>query len=367
MNTPRARPVVTLAARLLAAHVARLRAPLKVTFAVTYRCQYRCRTCHIWKREPGAELSTAELLRFVAVNRGVSWLDVTGGEIFLRPDIAEILLAVANEWPDLAVLHFATNGFLADRIVDTTAALARVSRARIVVTVSLDGDEATNDALRGRTGGYRRQVETFNGLRRLAGVQTVFGLTLSAGNVHAVERTLEACARDCPGFRADDLHVNLAQVSAHFYGNEEAEGLEPGQPAVLDALDLVSSRRPRRLTPSSCLERAYLRHLRRYVETGDVPGPCHALRASCFIDPVGTVYPCLAYSVPVGSLRETGMDLRRVWAAWQATALQRQIWRGACPRCLTACDAYPTILGNALAPLRRRPAGVPGRAPDPAT
>jgi radical SAM protein with 4Fe4S-binding SPASM domain len=77
--------------------------------------------------------------------------------------------------------------------------------------------------------------------------------------------------------------------------------------------------------------------------------PCHALRASCFIDPWGVVYPCISYSKPVGRLRDNGMRLAPIWESLEATQLQRDIWQGDCPQCWTACEAYQSILGNALA------------------
>ena len=80
--------------------------------------------------------------------------------------------------------------------------------------------------------------------------------------------------------------------------------------------------------------------------------PCHSLRSSCFIDPWGTVYPCITYDRPVGSLRETGMQLAPIWAGRDARDRQAEIWAGDCPQCWTACEAYPSILGNLLRPVR---------------
>jgi radical SAM protein with 4Fe4S-binding SPASM domain len=79
------------------------------------------------------------------------------------------------------------------------------------------------------------------------------------------------------------------------------------------------------------------------------------LRASCFIDPWGVVYPCIAYSKPLGRLRETGMRLEPIWIAAETAQLQGEIWQGNCPNCWTACEAYQSILGNTLA-IRRSPA-----------
>src|SRR6476659_3386760 len=102
------------AGRVLHANVARPRHPWKVNLALTYWCQYKCKTCNIWRRKQTDELTTGEIIEFIRQNPLVSWVDLTGGEIFLRRDIADILDAVVSLWPHLVVLHFPTNGFLTD-------------------------------------------------------------------------------------------------------------------------------------------------------------------------------------------------------------------------------------------------------------
>src|SRR5205085_1800568 len=97
------------------------------------------------------------------------------------------------------ILHFPTNGFLTDRIVSSVERIAGRGAAQTIVTVSLDGDEATNDEIRGIKGGFRRQIETFKALRRIPGITTVFGVTVSSYNLGQFTRTFEACARECPG------------------------------------------------------------------------------------------------------------------------------------------------------------------------
>src|SRR5262245_15011471 len=114
-----------LARRLAHANFSRLAYPLKLNLALTYWCQYKCQTCNIWKRKPTDELTTDEVLAFIRENPSVSWLDVTGGEIFLREDIDDIFAAIVGSWRDLFILHFPTNGFQTRQIVDTAARLAR--------------------------------------------------------------------------------------------------------------------------------------------------------------------------------------------------------------------------------------------------
>jgi radical SAM protein with 4Fe4S-binding SPASM domain len=331
---------------------------VKVNLCVTYWCQYRCKTCNIWLRKPTDELTTGELLRFIEVNRDIQWLDVTGGEPFLREDLGEILEAAVRRWRGLVLLHFPTNGFLTDRIVSTAERIAALGGPRFIVTVSLDGDEALNDEVRGIKGGYRRQMETFKALRQIKGVEAVLGMTVSRYNAGRFNDTFEACRRDCPGLTIDEMHLNVAQVSSHYYGNAgDADMLAP----AADVKAELAGYRARRARPTSVaawVEHSFLHHLDAYLDTGQTPMRCHSLRSSCFIDPWGTVYPCVTWEKRIGSLRDTGMDLAPVWHGAEALKVQQEIWHGDCPQCWTACEAYQSILGNLLRPSNRRMPGA---------
>jgi len=334
---------------LLQATASRPLAPLKLNLCLTYWCQYRCKTCNIWQRKPSDELTTDEVIAIVRENPNITWADLTGGEIFLRPDIDDILEAVVTGWRRLALLHFPTNGFLTDRIVTSVERIAGRGPAQTIVTVSLDGDEQTNDEIRGINGGFRRQIETFKALRRIPGIVTVFGVTVSAYNLGRFAQTFEACARECPGLTIDDVHLNVAQTSGHYYGNDQVDEMRPDPVAVrLELKEYRRLRGPAR-SPRQLLENVYLGSLDEFLLTGRTPMPCHALRASCFIDPWGVVYPCITYSRPIGRLRDTGMRLDPIWNAHETRRLQSEIWKGQCPQCWTACEAYQSILGNVLA------------------
>jgi MoaA/NifB/PqqE/SkfB family radical SAM enzyme len=339
--------------------------PLKLNLCLTYWCQYKCKTCNIWQRKPTDELTTEEIVALVRENPNVNWVDLTGGEIFLRRDIDEIFDAIVTGWSRLAILHFPTNGFQTDRIVSSVQRIAGRGPARTIVTISVDGDETLNDEIRGIKGGFRRQMETFRALRRIPGIVAALGMTLSAHNLGRFERTFAACAHEISGLTVDDIHLNVAQRSSHYYGNTDTDAVAPDPASArADIKRYRSLRRPAR-TPQQFLENAYLKYLDRFLATGRTPMPCHALRASCFIDPWGVVYPCITYSRPLGRLRETGMRLDPIWNDARTAQVQQEIWKGQCPQCWTACEAYQSILGNGLS-LRRPASGTvapDGRAP----
>jgi radical SAM protein with 4Fe4S-binding SPASM domain len=231
--------------------------------------------------------------------------------------------------------------------------------------VSVDGDEALNDEIRGIKGGFRRQMETFRALRRIPGVEVALGMTLSSYNAGAFEQTFAACARECPGLSVDDVHLNVAQRSSHYYGNGEMDAMQPD--SAIARIEMQKYRRLRGAprSPRQILENAYLKHLDRFLQTGRTPMPCHALRASCFIDPWGVVYPCITYSRPMGRLRDTNMRLDPIWNGPDVARVQGEIWKGQCPQCWTACEAYQSIIGNGL--VLRRTTDSATREKEPAT
>ena len=86
--------------QLARANLGPLPCPARVNLAVTHRCQSRCRTCLVWKGGPEPELSLEDFRRFFAENRHLAALTVTGGEPFLREDLADVLGAAVEQCRD---------------------------------------------------------------------------------------------------------------------------------------------------------------------------------------------------------------------------------------------------------------------------
>jgi MoaA/NifB/PqqE/SkfB family radical SAM enzyme len=347
----RLRPYAALASRASRANFGRLDFPYKLTFCITYWCNYACQTCNIWQMKPRDELSLDEIRRFFRRSNRFVWVDVTGGEVSLRKDFVPICEAIIESCPDLLLLHFPTNGYLTDKIVAATRDILRMGPEKLMITVSTDGDEAMNDRIRGVEGGWRRQIETFRRLRELPGAEVVLGMTLSAANVDHFPQAFAAARREIPDLDYRDFHVNIVHESGHYLHNADLALRQAVEPeALARATEAYARLRGFGWSPVNYLERAYLKHVRRYLESGRTPMRCHALRSSCFIDSWGNVFPCTIYDRKVGSLRAADYDLARIWQAEETAALQREIWDYKCPQCWTPCEAYQSILGNVLRP-----------------
>jgi MoaA/NifB/PqqE/SkfB family radical SAM enzyme len=333
------------AARIAAANLRRPRAPYKLLYSVTHRCNYRCRTCGIWRLKPGDELSLPEIRTFFERNPGLSWAHLTGGEVFLRKDFVEIAEAIVRSSRRLLLLNFPTNGFLTERIVEGVRRIRALGDQRLFVTVSTDGDETVNDDIRGVSGGWRRQIETFRQLRAIPGVGVALGMTLSRFNMRDFPRAFAAASAAVPGIGYEDFHVNIVHTSA-FYGNQDEGLTDLDRDAMREEVERYRRLRGFHLDPAGFLEWAYLRRVGDYLRTGRTPLPCHALRDSCYLDPTGNVYPCSMWDRPLGNLREHGYDLGEIWNAPQTLEALELIRTGNCPHCWTPCEAYQSILGN---------------------
>ena len=361
------RNLLLLAGRALRSNLGTNPRPFKVTFIVTWTCDCRCRMCSIWERpKPPDRMTLEEVRAFFRRNPGISWVNLSGGEIFTRPDSTDLVRAVVEECRDLYLLDFPTTGQNTRKVVAGVRAALDAGVPRLLVTVSLDGAGEEHDEVRRVKGAYGRALATFEALRgiRRRGFRAYFGVTLSRYNRGALLRIVDRVRRDLPGISEQDFHVNLAQESAHYYGNE---GTAPAGEAVLDDMEEFGRRRGNGLHPVALLERMYQKRLREFVATGRSPVPCRALRSSIYVGPTWDVFPCTMWDAPLGNLRETGFDLAPLWNGPAAGERRAEIERGACPHCWTPCEAYPSLLAQVLKPSRPMPKGDrPAEAPAPA-
>src|SRR6266705_2274807 len=173
---------LSLAKNIVRSNFSRLDFPYKLTFCITYWCNYECKTCNIWQRRPKDELTLDEIRQFFRRSSKFNWIHFTGGEVWLRKDFTQIVETAIRECPNLVMLNFPTNGYFTDRIVEGVKEITKMRPPKLLVTVSTDGDEAVNDYVRGKEGGWRRQIETYKQLHALPGVEVVLGMTLSALN-----------------------------------------------------------------------------------------------------------------------------------------------------------------------------------------
>jgi MoaA/NifB/PqqE/SkfB family radical SAM enzyme len=324
-------------------------APTRLVMDVTRRCNLRCRMCSTWKTDPGHELAPDEVRRVLAQMPGLLWLDVTGGEPFLRRDVAALFQAVTASTPALRVLHFQTNGWFRERTREVLDDIvARRPDLDVIVTVSIDGPPDTHDAVRGRAGSFERALATFRELRVRRDCATYVGTTVTPFNADRVEALGALLRREIDDFRDAEWHWNWLQVSGHFFANADLAVL----PKV-ESPDLVRHHLRRRGWPRNLvelMELVFLTNLEFY-RRGEPSGiVCQALRSAAFVSPEGDLYPCHVYDRPLGNVLERPVE--ELWRSAPVLEARRDVEALACGGCFTPCEAYPALAGAPWQTLR---------------
>lgn len=338
---------VDLVARLAETWVRRPDSPTRLVVQVTRRCNLRCDMCRTWTLPGGHELTTDEVRDVLSHLPKLAWLDLTGGEPFLRADFAELLEIVLEALPRLRVLHFPTNGWFTSRTLD---AARLVTRRRpdldFIVTVSIDGPPHVHDAMRGQPGSFQRALATFRALRDTAGVRAYVGTTVTPSNRASLGALGEQLSAEIPGFSRREWHWNWMQISQHYFANGSLAAARD----ELHAGSAIAEHARSRGVPRSLLdvmELAFLVNLDAYEHGEPVGFPCQALRSSLFLSPEGDVYPCHVYDRPLGNVRKQSID--GIWRSAHVAAAREDIEKLSCGGCFTPCEAYPMLAG---APVR---------------
>jgi MoaA/NifB/PqqE/SkfB family radical SAM enzyme len=146
----------------------------ELIFSITDKCQFRCKTCFYADTMDESDiesvkgLSLEEIRKISAsMGRSISKLLITGGEPFLRDDIADIChtFYVQNKIRHISI---PTNAFQPDKNLKYTEdILKRCPDLNLTIGISLDGFAETHLKIRGIKGSFDKAVETAHSLAEL--------------------------------------------------------------------------------------------------------------------------------------------------------------------------------------------------------
>ncbi|MCL5007735.1 MAG: radical SAM protein [Candidatus Marsarchaeota archaeon] len=339
-----------LANTALISNFGRLSRPYKLNFSITYWCQSRCLTCNIWQMKPKGELTIDEIREFAKRNNYFRWVELTGGEPFLRGDIVDIAKAFYENSKGLYMLTMPTNSLCDHDMVERKIRqILELGIPRIAITVSLDGYRELEDKIRGVPGNYDKAIDMFRRLQNLkkeyGNLEIFFGYTISKFNEGQLERTFEEVRRDIPELTRNSFHINVSQISSNYYSNSVLD-IKPNSNILVEDLNNFIRERKGGLDPLQLVESIFLKKLLYYAQTGEPPMRSRSLDASLFMDSFGNLYPSIMWDKKVSNIREIDFDISRIWRSDYVNELRREIREGKEPKHWTACEAYQSIVGN---------------------
>ncbi len=331
--------------------------PIQFTFFLTRRCNAKCPFCFYTSKKDQTfssahELSLAEIEKFAPQLGKLLWLAFSGGEIFLRSDLAEITRLFYNiNRP--AIILLPTNGLLQETIYHVVETiLQECPKSSIVVKLSLDGPEPIHDALRGVPGAYRKTLATCDSLADLTnkyenfelGINTVF----CQANQDHMDEVIDL-VQTMPGvrthtvslIRGDVFRNDLKRVDLAKYKKTIARLESDLKKRVAS---VYSFRGGKLKGAQDILQRRLI-----YEAAGQITrsAPCYAGRLNLVLTETGDLYPCedFSESMKFGNLRQSEYDLQRLLQSDRGRQILAFIHARGC-HCTHECYFMTNILFN---------------------
>lgn len=294
------------------------RQPVNGTFELTERCNLDCRMCYVRQSAGDAarrakELSASAWMELArdAVDNGMVFLLLTGGEVFLRPDFFELYTPLTRLGH---VLTLFTNGTLVTESI--AARLAETPPSRTEITL-YGATAAMYEAVTGVPGSYARCCA---GIEVLVKHRVPLGLksTLTRRNVGELE-TMRQMA-----------HAWGLPFSAGWLLSKRRDGaLSEVEDCRMSAAECVALEATDRASATEWTEAA----LRESSLGNDNNFYCQAGKAAFVVNPRGGMNPCLDLTQPAARPLEIGFR-----AAWEQVQRFVDSAPPLAPLCL-ACDA----------------------------
>ena len=248
--------------------------PTDASIITTYRCPMRCKMCNIWKypTDEKNEITPKELEILPKLN----FINVTGGEPFIREDLPEIIELLYTKAPRIVI---STSGWYSDRVIKLAERFPNIG-----IRLSIEGLSKSNDDLRGREGGFDNGLKTLLELKRMGLKDIGFGQTISNNNSHDILPLYEL---------SKNLDMEFATAAFHnsFYFHKDDNQITNKEEVEKNIEELIK-RLLQENKPKSWFRAFFNLGLINYIEGKKRMLPCEAGSVNFFIEPYGEVYPC---------------------------------------------------------------------------
>ena len=329
--------------------------PIHLTFFITRRCNSGCPFCFYLKNAGAKPVETGELtLEEIGKISGsfgrLLWLAFSGGEIFLRDDLAEISRTFyKNNRP--SIMLFPTNGLLPELIRDTLEQVLKDCRKSVIaVKLSLDGLQDAHDSLRNTPGSFEKTMRTYHLLEEFPGRYPNFELGVNtvfcSENQDSMDEIIDFVA-GLENIRTHTISLVRGDLSDERFKKVDFTKYQHAIRKLEDGLKNRTSgvyrfRGAKIKAAQDILQR---RLIHRTMQEQRRLIPCFAGRLNLVMTENGDIYPCEILTTPMGSIRSHDYDISKLLQSDRAKAVVHGIMNKQC-FCTHECYFMTNILFN---------------------
>jgi MoaA/NifB/PqqE/SkfB family radical SAM enzyme len=330
------------------------RGPIQLTFFVTRACNANCPFCfYLQNRDEKTreeELSLEEIQKISKSMGSLLWLLFSGGEVYLRRDIADIAKTFYdNNRP--AIITLPTNGLLPDVIFEKTEEiLAHCKHSVVAVKLSLDGVGVEHDRIRKTDGNFEKMMETYEKLGLLLekypnfelGINTVF----CSQNQNQMEEIIEH-VKGLENIKTHTLSMIRGELADEGYKEidmgQYQQAIKKMASDLRDGSANIYRFRGARLKAASDILQRRLIYETEQKQKRLIP--CYAGTLNIVLAENGDVFPCEILSDKMGNARDFGHDMKLLLDSKEAKSVAKEIRKGGC-HCSHECYFMTNIMFN---------------------
>jgi radical SAM protein with 4Fe4S-binding SPASM domain len=255
--------------------------PLVVHFDLTYRCPLRCIHCYLTGGKKQLECTLDEVKDILAqlADAGSLYLSLSGGEIFLRDDLSEIIEHARR-------LHFAVRLLTSGILIDRRRAQEIAGWHPEMVALSIyDLDASIHDAITRKRSSLAKTLDAIRALKE-RNVPLKISSVLMDRNIEGYQRLYNFAKELGAQFQID------YRITPRIDGSQEPLKFHIGDQEVM------------RVLSDPIFSREYEPDPAQHYSGIFNSIPCGAGHMSCYISPYGIVTPCVQVPIECGNLRE---------------------------------------------------------------
>ena len=265
------------------------RVPLNVHLELTYRCNEQCVHCYCvveHRKEAEArkrELTFEEVTRVLddVAELGGFYLTLSGGEVLVRSDFFDIAAHARDRGFALRIF---TNGI--GLTEDRVRRIAAIEPLTVELSI-FSADPAVHDAITKVPGSFHRLMKNVH-LLKAHGLRVYLKSVMMKPNIAGFAK-LHQLGKDLGVFN----HTYSCEVSPRIDGDAQ----RPRQ-YQLDGEELAGYLGHEVFPPSTPIMEGASEDVARQRHS------CGPAVNGCCIDPYGNVYPCVAFRIPLGNVRD---------------------------------------------------------------
>lgn len=285
--------------------------PESVMIAITYKCNSKCKMCNIWQNQKTDDLP---LEFFHNLDKRLKYINLSGGEPFLRKDLPDVFRIVKKTCPQSKII-ISSNGYETDLIFSVAKEILKID-PKIGIRISLDGIGETHNRIRGVGDIYTKALLSMENLKRIGIKNLGFSFTIMDDNAEEIEEVYKLSRK----FGVELALALIQNSEIYFHKNDNAINLKA---KIERGLDYIIRSELRGWNLKRWARAYYDFGLQYYLLKGERLIPSGAGFDSLFIDCNGNIYPSNLINILIGSIQKG--NLRDIWKGGRACEARKMM------------------------------------------